>query len=34
MNMPVTDLERRLSTDRTLDIFTMQPKVRRVNQLI
>ena len=26
--MPVTDLERRLTTDRTLDIFTMQPKVR------
>lgn len=28
MNMPITDLERRLTTDRTLDIFTMQPKVR------
>ena len=25
---PVTDLEKRLATDRTLDIFTMQPKVR------
>ncbi|KAI0094766.1 hypothetical protein BDY19DRAFT_914501 [Irpex rosettiformis] len=30
MNMPVTDLERRLLTDRTLDIFTMQPKQVRL----
>ncbi|KAI0691336.1 hypothetical protein BC835DRAFT_122657 [Cytidiella melzeri] len=30
MNMPVIDLERRLSTDRTLDIFTMQPKQVRL----
>ena len=27
MSMPVTDLERRLATDQTLDIFTMKPKV-------
>ncbi|KAF9270305.1 hypothetical protein L218DRAFT_952463 [Marasmius fiardii PR-910] len=27
LNMPVTDLERRLSTTRTLDIFTMTPKM-------
>ncbi|KIP12399.1 hypothetical protein PHLGIDRAFT_61638 [Phlebiopsis gigantea 11061_1 CR5-6] len=26
MTMPIIDLERRLSTERTLDIFTMQPK--------
>ena len=25
--MPVVELERRLSTERVLDIFTMQPKV-------
>ncbi|KAI0348503.1 hypothetical protein BDW22DRAFT_1385910 [Trametopsis cervina] len=30
MSMPITDLERRLSTDRTLDIFTMQPKQVRL----
>jgi hypothetical protein len=29
--MPVTHLEARLSTKRTLDIFTMQPKVRCVS---
>lgn len=28
MTMPISDLERRLSTQRTLDIFTMKPKVR------
>jgi hypothetical protein len=28
--MPVSDLERRLATDRTLDIFTMTPKVVRL----
>jgi hypothetical protein len=27
--MRVSDLERRLNTDRTLDIFTMKPRVRR-----
>lgn len=27
ISMPITDLERRLVTDRTLDIFTMTPKV-------
>lgn len=27
LSMPVTDLERRLATDQTLDIFTMKPKV-------
>jgi hypothetical protein len=27
LNMPVVELERRLSTERVLDIFTMQPKV-------
>ncbi len=27
MSIPITDLERRLSTEQTLDIFTMQPKV-------
>lgn len=26
--MPISDLERRLETNRTLDIFTMTPKVR------
>lgn len=26
--MPISDLERRLSTERTLDIFSMTPKVR------
>jgi len=26
--MPVSELEKRLKTDRTLDIFTMRPKVR------
>ncbi|KAF8216138.1 hypothetical protein K438DRAFT_1560299 [Mycena galopus ATCC 62051] len=30
MTMPITDLERRLSTGRTLDIFTMRPKVVRL----
>ncbi|KAH9858197.1 hypothetical protein C2E23DRAFT_170700 [Lenzites betulinus] len=30
LNMPVTDLERRLSTDRTLDIFSMKPKQVRL----
>jgi hypothetical protein len=27
LSMPITDLERRLSVERTLDIFTMTPKV-------
>jgi hypothetical protein len=27
ISMPITDLEQRLVTDRTLDIFTMTPKV-------
>ena len=27
LKMPVVELERRLSTERVLDIFTMQPKV-------
>lgn len=31
MTMPVIELERRLSTERTLDIFTMKPKVRRID---
>ncbi|KAL0951069.1 hypothetical protein HGRIS_007807 [Hohenbuehelia grisea] len=30
MKMPISDLERRLSTHRTLDIFTMKPKVVRL----
>ncbi|EIN14200.1 hypothetical protein PUNSTDRAFT_140545 [Punctularia strigosozonata HHB-11173 SS5] len=30
MNMPITDLERRLSTERCLDIFTMKPKQVRL----
>ncbi|KAI9060198.1 hypothetical protein FKP32DRAFT_1668235 [Trametes sanguinea] len=30
LNMPLTDLERRLSTDRTLDIFSMKPKQVRL----
>ncbi|KAJ7631001.1 hypothetical protein FB45DRAFT_747624 [Roridomyces roridus] len=30
MTMPVTNLERRLSTQRTIDIFTMKPKVVRL----
>ncbi|KAJ6604733.1 hypothetical protein DFH09DRAFT_898860 [Mycena vulgaris] len=30
MTMPISDLERRLSTQRTLDIFTMKPKVVRL----
>ncbi|KAF9044802.1 hypothetical protein BDZ89DRAFT_1058899 [Hymenopellis radicata] len=30
MQMPISDLERRLSTDRTLDIFTMKPKMVRL----
>jgi hypothetical protein len=29
MTMPISDLERRLSTQRTLDIFTMRPKVTK-----
>jgi hypothetical protein len=29
MTTPLVDLERRLATDRTLDIFTMTPKVHR-----
>lgn len=28
--MPISDLERRLATHRTLDIFTMKPKVVRL----
>lgn len=27
LSMPISDLERRLVTHRTLDIFTMKPKV-------
>ncbi|KAF7306995.1 hypothetical protein MIND_00492300 [Mycena indigotica] len=30
MTAPISDLERRLSTQRTLDIFTMRPKVVRL----
>ncbi|KAI0639797.1 hypothetical protein C8Q77DRAFT_1214236 [Trametes polyzona] len=30
LNMPVTDLERRLSTERTLDLFSMKPKQVRL----
>ncbi|KAF9460804.1 hypothetical protein BDZ94DRAFT_1168832 [Collybia nuda] len=30
MSMPISDLERRLATQRTLDIFTMKPKVVRL----
>jgi hypothetical protein len=30
--MPLSDLERRLRTDRTLDIFTMKPKVCLIPQ--
>ncbi|KAI0778579.1 hypothetical protein BD413DRAFT_601314 [Trametes elegans] len=30
LNMPLTDLERRLSTERTLDIFSMKPKQVRL----
>ncbi|KAJ7619111.1 hypothetical protein DFH06DRAFT_1273849 [Mycena polygramma] len=30
MTMPISDLERRLSTQRTVDIFTMRPKVVRL----
>ncbi|KAL1951608.1 hypothetical protein VTO73DRAFT_757 [Trametes versicolor] len=30
LNAPVTDLERRLSTERTLDIFSMKPKQVRL----
>ncbi|KAG5648068.1 hypothetical protein DXG03_007103 [Asterophora parasitica] len=30
LSMPISDLERRLSTQRTLDIFTMQPKAVRL----
>ncbi|KAI0361189.1 hypothetical protein OH77DRAFT_1390630 [Trametes cingulata] len=30
LNMPITDLERRLSTERTLDIFSMKPKQVRL----
>ncbi|KAF4572827.1 DH domain-containing protein [Pleurotus pulmonarius] len=33
MTMPISDLERRLSTARTLDIFTMKPKVVRLQML-
>lgn len=33
MSTPITDLERRLSTTRTLDIFTMKPKVSLLNEL-
>ena len=31
LKMPVVELERRLSTERVLDIFTMQPKVGILN---
>jgi len=30
LSMPISDLERRLSTQQTLDIFTMKPKVVRL----
>jgi len=30
LSRPISDLERRLSTDRTLDLFTMAPKVVRL----
>ncbi|KAG5654104.1 hypothetical protein H0H81_007518 [Sphagnurus paluster] len=30
LSMPISDLERRMSTQRTLDIFTMNPKVVRL----
>ncbi|KAG6888678.1 hypothetical protein C0995_006668 [Termitomyces sp. Mi166 len=30
ISMPISDLERRLSTQRTLDIFTMKPKIVRL----
>jgi hypothetical protein len=30
MTMPISDLEQRLATDRTVDIFTMQPKAVRL----
>lgn len=30
LSRPISDLERRLSTDRTLDIFTMKPKAVRL----
>lgn len=30
MTMPISDLEQRLATDRTIDIFTMQPKAVRL----
>ena len=33
LEMPVIELERRLSTERVLDIFTMQPKVGIVTYL-
>ncbi|KAJ8521419.1 hypothetical protein ONZ45_g1852 [Pleurotus djamor] len=33
MTMPISDLEHRLSTSRTLDIFTMKPKVVRLQML-
>lgn len=33
MTTPVTDLERRLSTERTLDIFTMTPKVLHLSMM-
>ncbi|KAJ6610077.1 hypothetical protein B0H10DRAFT_2294124 [Mycena sp. CBHHK59/15] len=33
MTTPISDLERRLSTQRTLDIFTMKPKVVRLQML-
>ncbi|KAF5374953.1 hypothetical protein D9758_000190 [Tetrapyrgos nigripes] len=33
MSMPITELERRLSTQRTLDIFTMNPKAVRLQMV-
>ncbi|THV04850.1 hypothetical protein K435DRAFT_961582 [Dendrothele bispora CBS 962.96] len=33
MTMPITELERRLSTQRTLDIFTMNPKAVRLQMV-
>jgi hypothetical protein len=34
ISMPISDLERRLATDRCIDIFTMKPKVRRMNEIL
>jgi hypothetical protein len=34
MSMPIIDLERRLAPQRTLDIFTMKPKVLHILAII